>query len=44
MKANISQLKDQMGKIFEVLAAMKNTKDNPEVRNEEATSSNPMVS
>jgi len=44
IKPDIDQLKDQIGQIFEALAALKTTKDNLVVRNEEATSSSPMVS
>jgi len=37
------QMKDQMAQILEVLAVMKSTKESPMVRNEVATSSNPVV-
>jgi len=37
------QMKDQMAQILEALAAMKNTRESPEVRNEEAISSNPVM-
>jgi len=43
VKNDVNQLKDQMGQILEALAALKSTRENLVVRNEEATSSNPVV-
>ena len=37
------QMKDQMAQILEALAAMKSTRESPEIRNEEAISSNPVM-
>jgi len=37
------QMKDQMAQILEALATMKSTRESPEVRNEEVTSSNPVM-
>jgi len=44
IKSEICQLKDQIGQILETLVALKSTKDIPVVRNEEATSFNPVAS
>jgi len=44
MRADINQLKDQMGQILEALVTLKSANENPVVRNEDATSSNPVVS
>jgi len=43
VKNDVNQLKDQMGQILEALAALKSTRESLMVRNEEATSSNPVV-
>ena len=43
VKNDVNQLKDQMGQILEALAALKSTRESQVVRNEEATSSNPVV-
>jgi len=43
VKNDINQLKDQMGQILEALAGLKSTRENLVARNEEATSSNPVV-
>jgi len=43
MKNDVNQLKDQMGQILETLVALKNNRDNSVTRNDEATSSNPVM-
>jgi len=43
VKNDINQLNDQIGQILEALTAMKSTRESLVVRNEEATSSNPVV-
>jgi len=43
VKNDVNQLKDQMGQILEALTAMKSIKESPVVKNEEATSFNPVV-
>jgi len=43
VKNDVNQLKDQIGQILEALAAMKSTRENSMVRNEEATSSDLVV-
>ena len=43
VKNDVNQLKDQMGQILEALATLKSTRESQVVRNEEATSSNPVV-
>jgi len=43
VKNDVNQLKDQIGQILEALAAMKSTRENSMVRNDEATSSDLVV-